>query len=220
MSRVRRVQVFSNTASPGVRRQGGARYATLAGMQRSAVAPFTTRPQLFASAWLARRWYYTPRSHRAYSVRQISPGDRRLLAEFALDLTHHAAERERDSVRELCDLLFDQVIGGGTREAAGFAALENTLGGDRVIGVCVCSAPDADGADFRVAVARTHREEQIGKTLMAALLRHARRIGVARLSGEMHWSNRPMQVLALSMGFAIEAVPRDRNLRRLVLALR
>jgi len=189
-------------------------------MQRSAVAPFAARPQLFAGSWLARRWYYTPRSHRAYSVRQISPGDRRLLAEFALALTRDAPERERDSVRELGELLFDQVIGGGPREAAGFVALENTAGGDRIIGVCACSAPDPDGADFRVAVAHTHREEQIGRTLMAALLRHARRIGVVRLSGEMHWSNRAMQLLALTMGFVIEPVPRDRNLRRLVLALR
>jgi hypothetical protein len=36
----------------------------------------------------------------------------------------------------------------------------------------------------------------------------------------MFWSNRPMQMLAMSMGFAVEPLPRDRNLRRLVLALK
>jgi N-acetylglutamate synthase-like GNAT family acetyltransferase len=173
-----------------------------------------------ATAWLARRWYYTPRSHRAYSVRQIAPGDRRLLAEFALTLSREASERERPAVQALTGLLFDQVIAGGMPEAAGFAALENTTGGDRIIGVCACTAPDTDGAEFHVAVAHTHREEQIGRNLLATLLRHARRIGIARLRGEMHWSNRAMQLLAMSMGFVVEQVPRDRNLRRLVLALR
>jgi hypothetical protein len=36
----------------------------------------------------------------------------------------------------------------------------------------------------------------------------------------MHWSNRPMQMLAMSMGFTVEPVARDRHLRRLVLALK
>jgi len=188
-------------------------------MQRLAATPYTARPQLPANTWLARRWYYTPRSHRSYSVRQISPGDRRLLAEFALELARTAPERERSSVQALTGMLFDHVIMPGAGDAAGFAALENTAAGDRVIGVCACT-PRHDGAEFRVAVAHTHREEQIGRNLLATLLRHARRIGVARLAGETHWSNRPMQLLAMSMGFLVEPVARDRSLRRLVLALK
>ena len=38
--------------------------------------------------------------------------------------------------------------------------------------------------------------------------------------GEMAWSNRPMQLLAMSMGFRVEPLPRDRNLRRLILTLK
>jgi len=176
-----------------------------------------TRPQLLAQTWLARRWYYTPRSHRSYSVRQISQGDRRLLAEFALELTRVAPERDRAAVQSLTEVLFDHVVFG---DAAGFAALENTAAGDRIIGVCVCTTPRDDAAEFHVAVAHTHREEQIGRNLLATLLRHVRRIGVARLAGEMHWANRPMQLLAMSMGFLVEPVARDRNLRRLVLSLK
>ena len=56
--------------------------------------------------------------------------------------------------------------------------------------------------------------------LLAALMRQARRVGIARLTGEMLWANRPMQMLAISMGFVVEPVARDRNLRRLVLALK
>ena len=37
-----------------------------------------------------------------------------------------------------------------------------------------------------------------------------------RIVGDMHWANRPMQLLAQSMGFTIEALPRDRQVRRLV----
>jgi len=36
----------------------------------------------------------------------------------------------------------------------------------------------------------------------------------------MLWSNRPMQMLAMSMGFAVEPLARDRTLRRLVLSLK
>jgi GNAT superfamily N-acetyltransferase len=190
-------------------------------MQRTAVAPFTTRfPQGVSSAWLARRWYYTPRSRRAYSVRQISHGDRRLLAEFALGLTRAAPERELDVIQQVNALLFDRVIGNGVDGSVGFAALENTTGGDRVVGVAAYAPFAGEGAEFRVAVSGPYREEQVGRTLLSTLVRHARRAGVPRLCAEMFWSNRPMQMLALSMGFVVEPVPRDRNLRRLVLSLK
>lgn len=190
-------------------------------MHRTAVAPFVTRfPPAVSGAWLARRWYYTPKSRRAYSVRQISPGDRRLLAEFALGLTRAATERELAVLQELNGVLFDHVIASGADDAVGFAALENTAAGDRVIGVAVYAPVGKDGAEFRVAVAGAYREEQVGRTLLATLVRHARRAGVPRLFAEMFWSNRPMQMLGMSMGFVVEPVARDRNLRRLVLALK
>jgi len=172
-----------------------------------------------ANAWSARRWYYTPKSHRAYSVRQISPGDRRLLAEFALGLSRTAPEREAAAALAMTSMLFDRVILADEHGAAGFAALESTTAGDRVVGVAAY-APSVDGADCCVAVAKSYRDEQVGRTLLLALARHARRVGITRLSGDMCWSNRPMQMLAMSTGFVVEAVPRDRNLRRLVLALK
>ena len=215
------MQVFSSTPPRGVRRQDGSRYATLPAMQRTVAAPFIARfPNVVSSAWLARRWYYTPKSRRAYSVRQISPGDRRLLAEFALSLTRTAPERELAVLQELTGLLFDRVIGNHSDDAVGFAALENTAAGDRVVGIAVYVPTGQDGAEFRVAVAGPYRDEQVGRTLLATLVRHARRAGVPRLAAEMFWSNRPMQMLALSMGFIVEPVARDRNLRRLVLTLK
>jgi GNAT superfamily N-acetyltransferase len=219
-SRMRRVQVLSSAGSRGVRRRDGSRYATLAGMQRTDVAPLAARFPQVSAAWLSRRWYYTPKAHHAYSVRQVSPGDRRLLAEFALALARTAPERERASANELSEILFEHVILAGSTDAVGFAALENTTAGDRVIGVCACAPARADGAAFRIAVSDAYRDEQIGRNLLGTLVRHARRIGISRLVGEMHWSNRPMQTLALSMGFLVEPVPRDRNLRRVVLALK
>jgi RimJ/RimL family protein N-acetyltransferase len=172
-----------------------------------------------SNTWLARRWYYTPRSHRAFSVRQISPGYRRLLAEFALSL--RAAERDQAGMQSLSSILFDRVIASdGGDSAIGFAALENTSAGDRVIGVAAYAPASRDNADFIVAVANSFREEQVGRTLLSTLLRHAKRVGVPRLTGEMCWSNRPMQMLAMSMGFRIETEPRDGNQRRLVLTLK
>jgi GNAT superfamily N-acetyltransferase len=189
-------------------------------MHRPAIANHSRIPNAVSGAWLARRWYYTPRSHRAYSVRQISPGDRRLLAEFAIALGQATPDRELQSVRGLSELLFDRVIAGGFDTSAGFAALESTAAGDRVIGVAVYAPVDDRYAVFSTAVASSYREEQVGRTLVATLLRHAKRVGVPQLVGQMTWSNRPMQMLAMSMGFSVELEPRDRNLRRLVLSLR
>jgi RimJ/RimL family protein N-acetyltransferase len=125
------------------------------------------------------------------------------------------------AIHDLTDMLFDRVISASVHNAAGFVALESTAVGDRVIGVCAYSTTThRDDAEFVMAVAATHREEQIGRTLLATLLRHAKRVGIPRLSGEMHWSNRPMQMLGLSLGFQVEPVTSDRNLRRLVLALK
>ena len=120
----------------------------------------------------------------------------------------------------LLTCLFGRVIVPGSDTAVGFAALESTGAGDRVIGAVAYAPTSRENADFCIAVAHTHREEQVGRTLLATLLRHARRVGVPQLAAEMLWSNRPMQMLAMSMGFAVEPLARDRTLRRLVLSLK
>lgn len=180
-----------------------------------------------SSGWLARRWYYTPDSHRAYSVRQISPGDRRLLAEFVLQLERSVGSKDRDrtaadqaALADLSAMLFDHVLAPDTNAAVGFVALENAGGGDRIIGVSACAPKALDEATFAVAVAASHRGEQVGRILLTTLVRHAKRVGLRRLSAHMNWSNRPMQLLAQSLGFAVEPVEADRNLRRLRLELR
>ncbi len=173
-----------------------------------------------SGGWLARRWYYTPKSRRAYSVRQVAPGDRRLLAEFALSLGQSTTDRDLSSVRELSDLLFDRVLAGGTDMAVGFAALEGTAVGDRVIGVTAYAPAGVDGATFNIAVTPSFRDEQVGRILLTTLTRHAKRVGIRRLQGEMAWSNRPMQMLAQAAGFTVEAVAGDRSRRSLVLTLK
>jgi RimJ/RimL family protein N-acetyltransferase len=169
---------------------------------------------------LARRWYYTPRSHRAYSVRQISPGDRRLLAEFALQLNEATPDRELPAIRALSDMLFDRVIVTGCDTSVGYAALESAGSGDRVIGVAAYTPVCDESVNFSIAVASSHRDEQVGRILLSTLVRHAKRVGVRKLQAEMLWSNRPMHMLAASLGFSVEPHARDRNLRRLALTLK
>ncbi|HEU4779227.1 MAG TPA: GNAT family N-acetyltransferase [Steroidobacteraceae bacterium] len=190
-------------------------------MYRPTIAPIEARPA-FANPglWLARRWYYTPRTHRAYSVRQISSGDRRLLAEFALGLVGDAYAGGSKSLRELTDMLIERVLAGGSDMAVGYAALASTGAGDRVIGASAYAPVGQDCARFSIAVAASYREEQVGRLLLTTLIRHAKRVGVQRLTGEMVWSNRPMQMLALSLGFRVEAEPDDRTVRSLVLSLK
>jgi RimJ/RimL family protein N-acetyltransferase len=69
-------------------------------------------------------------------------------------------------------------------------------------------------------VSGSFRGEQVGRTLLETLLRHAKRVGVRRLTGEMTWSNRAMHALATSLGFQVLPLQRDRNLRLLVLDLK
>lgn len=159
------------------------------------------------------------RTHRAYSVRQISPGDRRLLAEFVATLTSAVKQSEAGDLHGLASVLFDRVISAGDA-SLGFAALENTAGGDRVIGVAAYVSEGGGTATFKVAVANSFRDEQVGRTLLSTLVRHAKRVGVTRLEGEMTWSNRAMQMLAMSLGFGVEHVADDRHRRRLVLRLK
>jgi len=190
-------------------------------MQRNAYVPTPARHPIGVSAgWQTRRWYYTPKSRRPYSVRQISPGDRRLLAEFALALGKATPEREVASVRELSDMLFDRVLSDGADKATGFAALEATPNGDRIIGVSAFAPTSLDEASFTIGVDSEHRQEQIGQILLATLIRQVKRVGVRRLSGQMTWSNRPMHLLAQSCGFAVEPVAGDRTQRKLVLSLK
>src|SRR5690349_25133033 len=120
-------------------------------MQRTAIATPSRIPPAVSGAWLARRWYYTPRTRRAYSIRQISPGDRRLLAEFALALGKSTPDRELPFMRELSDMLFDRVIASGCDTAVGFAALEATSAGDRIVGVAAYAPASGDFARFSVA---------------------------------------------------------------------
>jgi N-acetylglutamate synthase-like GNAT family acetyltransferase len=189
-------------------------------MQRVAFAPLIpSRPPPIIDAWLARRWYLTLKTQRSYSVRQASPGDRRLLAEFVVEL-NVLAGRDPSAIHDLTTMLFDRVIAGPNDGALAFVALENSHGADRVIGVCAYAPTCQDGATFVVAVANSYREEQVGRTLLSTLLRQARSVGIRQLSGEMAWSNRAMQMLATSVGFSVEPLPRDRNRRLLVLGLK
>ena len=123
-------------------------------------------------------------------------------------------------VEALTDMVFERVLAGGNDMATGFAALEGTGAGDRVIGVSAYAPESTDDARFAIAVADGYRGEQIGRILLSTLVRHAKRVGVRRLTGDMLWSNRPMQMLAQSTGFTVENAAGDRMRRRLVLSLK
>ncbi len=171
-----------------------------------------------AGGWVARRWYYTPKTRRAYSVRQVSPGDRRLLAEFAMSLGQASSESEREAVTVLSDMLFDRVLGAGNDLSVAYAALESTAAGDRVIGAAAYAPATIDEAAFAIADAEPFRGEQVGRTLLSTLVRHAKRVGIRQIRGETTWSNRPMQLLAQAVGFGVEAAE-DRTRRNLVFKL-
>ena len=113
-------------------------------------------------------------------------------------------------------MLFDRVISAGLDDAVGFAALENTAAGDRVIGVCAYAPAGQDGADFCIAVADgVPRGADRHALCCRRCCATRKRVGIPRLSAKMLWSNRPMQLLAHVDGIRGRAVAHDRNLRRL-----
>jgi GNAT superfamily N-acetyltransferase len=103
---------------------------------------------------------------------------------------------------------------------SGPASRARRPGRQRVIGACAYAPVGHEGADFSMAVSQSFHGEQVGRTLLETLVRHAKRMGVRRLAGEMIWSNRAMNSLATSIGFQVLPLQRDRNLRLLVLDLK
>ncbi|MGH8518359.1 MAG: GNAT family N-acetyltransferase, partial [Panacagrimonas sp.] len=88
----------------------------------------------------------------------------------------------------------------------------------RAIGTLIAD-PDNASAEFALLVRPDHARLGLGRQLLAALIEHARRRGIGRVSGVVLADNEPMLTLARSMGFVRRLDPDDATCRRVELQL-
>ncbi|HYX64787.1 MAG TPA: GNAT family N-acetyltransferase [Burkholderiales bacterium] len=80
----------------------------------------------------------------------------------------------------------------------------------RIVALAEYACADATGAELAIAVADAWQGRGLGRRLLARLVRHAARAGVARLEGVTRVGNAAMQRLASELGFRLrrDADPR------------
>ena len=212
-------------ASHGAKSDGAmaCRYGNLHPMHRTDLAPFHARfPQGAAHTWLARRWYYTPRiASRVQRAADLARAIAACWRSSRWRSTRHTADRELACMQELSDMLFDRVIAGGADNAVGFAALENTAGGDRVIGVAAYAPDERSERQLQsrggaARIAKNRWAASCCRRWCAMRNASACRASWARCTGPTGRCRcSPCRWVSRSSRW-----PRDRNLRRLVLTLK
>jgi len=106
------------------------------------------------------------------------------------------------------------------REMAFIAVAPGPDGQDETWGVVrgLCD-PDGEQAEFAVIVRSDLKGHGLGERLMRKLIAHLRQRGVRRVVGEILTANHRMLDLARSLGFTVDKVPDDPDIRHVVLEL-
>jgi acetyltransferase len=156
------------------------------------------------------------------SMRPIAPGDAAAEQAFVRRLSPHSrylrllSSRRELGARELAEFTSNDPL-------KGFALVVTRRGVKREEQIAVGRyALLADGAtcEFALAVADAWQGMGIGARLLAALIRHARAKGVARMDGFVHETNADMLRLARNQGIEIPAEPGDDSALRVTRSLR
>ena len=144
-------------------------------------------------------------------VRPITPGDGEALAEMIrradpadVRFRFHLAVREVPPawIRRLTNIDYTQEM-----------ALLALLGEEIVCVARLVCEPGCDSAEFALAVRSDQQRRGIGRGMMGLLLEYARRRGVHHVWGSIEVENVRMLSLARELGFAVEGVPIDGEVR-------
>lgn len=172
----------------------------------------------FADARLAPTTALRP---PAVQVRPIAPDDATLLGEFVRSLSPAARRRRfHAGVRELPLALLQRFTNVDRRHDMAFIATVDEDGQRRCVGEAryAAVAGALDTREFAITVGDDHQHRGLGTELLERLLRHARRMGVCWLHGDVQRDNAPMLALARKLGFALQHHPDDATLLRVVRA--
>jgi acetyltransferase len=146
-------------------------------------------------------------------VRPVQAGDAERLQGFVRGLSQRSRyERFFAPVAELSPRELERITSGAGLSLAAFDAR------GAVVALAEYVRSGAGEAEFAIVIADAWQGQGLGARLIAALLEHAKRSGVARLAGVTHAGNRAMRLLARRLGFGVQP-DADPDLVRMELAL-
>jgi acetyltransferase len=146
----------------------------------------------------------TARDGRCALVRPVRAADAPLVQAFVRALSPQSRRnRFFGPVRELSPAQLERMTRSDGTTGIGLVALAAD-GAPRIVGIAQHAVCDPPHAELAVVVADDWQRQGLGERLVAALLAHAARTGIAVVQGFVMAANRPMLALASKLGFAFE----------------
>lgn len=146
-------------------------------------------------------------------VRPVQAGDAERLQAFVRGLSQRSRyERFFAPVAELSPKQLERITSGAGLSLAAFDAR------GAIVALAEYVRSGVGEGEFAIVIADEWQGRGLGARLIAALLEHAKRSGVARLAGVTHARNRAMRLLARRLGFGLQP-DEDPDLVRMELAL-
>jgi acetyltransferase len=146
----------------------------------------------------------TARDGRRAIVRPVRPADAPLVHRFVRELSPQSRRnRFFAPVAELSAAQLERMTRFDGRTGLGLVAV---AGGDapRIVGIAQHAVSDPPFAELAVVVADDWQRQGLGERLVALLLAHAAKTGIAAVQGHIMAANQPMLALASKLGFAFE----------------
>lgn len=129
-------------------------------------------------------------------LRPLEPSDAERVQAFVRRLSPRSRlERFFAPIQELSSRQLERITSGKELSLGAFDE-RGTL-----IALAEYARVDAANAELAVVVADEWQGQGVGEQLLAALLEHARRSGIARIEGVTRAGNRAMRLLARKLGF-------------------
>jgi acetyltransferase len=152
----------------------------------------------FAPATIAAR------DGRRAVVRPVRPADAPLVQQFVRELSPQSRRnRFFAPVRELSPVQLERMTRFDGATGFGLVALAGADGG-QIVGIAQHAVCEPPFAELAVVVADDWQRQGLGERLVALLLAHAARTGIAAIQGVIMAANRPMLALAAKLGFVFE----------------
>jgi acetyltransferase len=146
----------------------------------------------------------TARDGRRACVRPVRAADAPLVQQFVRELSPRSRRnRFFAPVAELSPAQLERMTQFDAATGLGLVAL---AGGDapRIVGIAQHAVCDPPFAELAVVVADDWQRQGLGERLVALLLAHAAKTGIAAVQGFIMAANQPMLALASKLGFAFE----------------
>jgi acetyltransferase len=156
------------------------------------------------------------------SIRPIGPEDAQREQGFVRGLSPESRYlRFMNTIRELSPAMLESFTHPDPAREIALVALTQEAPEPRQIGVarCVRADPQADSAEFAIAVADEWQGKGLGSALMRELMAAAQAHGLRRLEGWVLATNHAMLELMHALGFEVSGALDDARLRHVAKAL-